>query len=1106
VERKVVTTLFCDIVGYTALCERLDPEEADRLLRTFYSLARSVIETWGGLVEKFVGDAVLGVFGVPTAHEDDAERAVATALRLRDRLQSLHGGPGIQARVGVNTGPAVVRLDAVASSGQGFLVGDAVNTAARLQQLAPPMGVVVGAATHDLTAQRFVYEPLPTATVKGKRGTLSVWLAQGPVSRMGVDLGRTYPAALVDREVELGVLRGLLKKARTARRPQFALLVGEAGIGKSRLLFELARYLDGRPYTVYWRQGRCPAYGDGLTFWALAEIVRQQLGVWELDEPAAVEARLAATLAGEGEREWLATRLRPLLGLDAPSASRDENFAAWRRFLEVIAADSPAVLAFEDLQWASDATLEFLDHLIENLGDVPLLLLGTARPDLFEAHPQTADRIARLVSAQRVARLELRPLTETETDELVARLTAELGELVGRAGTRAAIARRSTGNPLFAEQLTRHVAAAAPTASPQSSDTTLLERVGAVLPESLQSLIAARLDGLPPARKVLLGDAAVVGEVFWTGAVAALDHDDREAAEQGLAELVRRDLVLVEATSSIGGEREFAFRHNLIRDVAYGQLTRADRAAKHAAVARWVEATAGERIDELAEILAHHYVTALELAEAAHDDTLAAELRDPTVRALELAGARALPLDVQAAERHYARAVELAGDGPRRPHLLVAWAEALKQSGRLEAAAQALDEGIAGLSVLGDDAAKLVASAAAWDVHWLLGDEVMPSPEAGAVPWGDEASAEHIPVLEEQAARAVHVGDNALAIELAERVIATGHRLGLPESQAALEYLGMARCTLGRADGLIDLRRAAEIARSRGTGHALCASLSNLGEFVGLFDGPAAALEFHRESLELARPHHDELAACFSRELVLVDLVWSGRWDEAQGEASAIDALLAERNDVWDLQMVRATLALLNVWRGDVDTAAEQAAWAERRSRETPLPAVRAACLISLASVAAARGERAAALRLLDLCRPLTSAAGLPDFALRMPEAIRLATTLGDPGLAADLAGALPADRPYDGATAAMHHALLAESRADHASAVATFADAADRWNRLGVPYERAQALLGQARTLVRAGATRDARSVLKQSRDIFTALGARLALIETETLLSSFG
>ncbi len=1057
VERKVVSTLFCDIVGHTARCEQLDPEDVDELLRAFYSLAREVIETYGGLVEKFVGDAVVGVFGVPAVHEDDAERAVITALRLRDRVAALPEGRTLQVRIGVNTGTSVVRLDAVSGSGAGFLVGDAINTAARLQQLAPPMGVLVGATTHDLTDQRIVYEALPPARVKGRRGPPALWLAQRPVSRMGVDLRREYPAALVDREVELGILGRLLEKVGASGRSQLALIVGEAGIGKSRLLFEFLRHVDSRPQIVRWRQGRCPAYGDGVAFWALGEMVREQLGVRELDDAVTIEARLAQALAGEGEREWLAARLRPLLGLEAPSASREENFAAWRRFLEMVAADSPAVLAFEDLHWASAGTVEFLTYLVETLGDAPLLLVGTARPEFFNDHPEIAHLVAESGS-RRVVRIDLAPLTESETEELVTRLGSDL---TGLAETRRTITRLAAGNALYVEQLIRHVAAEVLDAG--RTDVVLKERAPEALPESLQMLIAARLDVLPPARKSLLGDAAVVGEVFWTGALAALDHGDRTAAEEGLADLARRDLVRPESSSSIAGEREYVFRHGLIRDVAYGQLTRADRAAKHAAVARWVEATAGDRVDEVAEILAHHYTTALALARATGDATRERDLLEPTIEALKLAGNHALPLDVAAGERHYAKAVELAGDSPRRPHLLVAWAKALEQSGRLEEAVSAFDEGARSLRASGDGRTARLVSARSWYAHWLLADgQMMSSDEAATLARDDEASPELIGALEDWMNRAVHVGQNTEAIELAERVVELTHLLQLPESPSAVMCRGMARCALGEAAGLGDLEHALQLARARGIGHTVRATLSNFGEFLALFEGPDAARRVHQEGLELARQHRDGLAVCFCREALVVDEVWAGRWEVALTEADDLDRLLVAHKDMWDLQVLRSTIGLVGAWRGDVDQAREQAEWAEERSRTSPLVAIRGACLVSLASVEVCRGNKGAALELLGACRPLSPAACVPDFALRVPEAVRLAIGLGEPRLARELAAHLPASRPFDAGTLAMLDALLRAHSGDHVGAAAQFSVAAAQRAGLGVPYEQATALLGR--------------------------------------------
>ena len=1000
----------------------------------------------------------------------------------------------------------MVRLDVLPGSGEGFLVGDAVNTAARLEQLAPPMGIVVGETTQALSARSVDYARLDPVALKGKRAAVKCWLVRGPLSRMGVDPRQQFPAALVDREVELGVLRGLLKKVHASAKPQFALVSGEPGIGKSRLVFELLRYIDSRPAIVRWRQGRCPAYGDGLTFWALGEIFKEQLGVLERDEVAVVEAKLAHALAGTDDREWLAARLRPLLGLEGAAASREENFAAWRRFLEIIASDCPAVVVFEDLHWASEGTLAFLRHLVENCGDVPLLLIGTTRPELFHARPDMAAHLAELGSSQRVVRLDLEPLSASDTQELVVRVGRGLAGLPQASG---AIAERSAGNPLFAEQLVcllEEEGGSSP-ATEVGVDTVLREKVARALPESLQSLIAARLDGLPPERKTLLGDAAVVGEVFWTGAVAALDRGDRVAAEQGLDDLAQRDFVRPERDSSVAGENEFAFRHSLIRDVAYAQLTRADRAAKHAAVARWVEATAGERVDEVAEILAHHYLTALELAEAGGNDELRMELLEPSVHALELAGDRALALDVDLAERHYAKAVELAVDGAKRPYLLVAWAEALKQSGRLQEAADALDRGVRGLNALGDDRAAKAASTQSWYAHWLLADgQMLSADEVAELAHEGEASPELVVLLESCADRVSYAGHTSLALQLANRSLAMCAELGLTEPLRSFDIRGDARCALGDAGGLDDLRHALELARARQAGHWTCIFASNLGECLNVFEGPEAALQVHREGLELARRRRDQLAVCVCSTVVFIDLVWAGRWDAALVEADDLERLLEERKDVWDLVIVRATRGLLCSWRGDTAAAAEKAAWAEERSRETPIAANRVTCLISLAGVEARLGNEEAALRLLDTCGTVLNDAEGTDAgcALRMPEAIRLAIDLGRPVVAQRLAEGLPAARPFDAGTLTVLDALLREHRGDHVEAAARFAAAGDRWCGLGVPYEQAQAQLGRGRCLAALGKSVEAQASLAAARDVFATLGAEPALREVEALLET--
>jgi class 3 adenylate cyclase len=433
-ERKVVTTLFCDLVGFTSMSEAADPEDVAALLGEYSARAKKVIESHGGTVEKFIGDAVVGVFGVPATHEDDPERAVRAGLRLLEALEGFTrpDDTPLEARVGVNTGEALVRLDVDPASGRGFVTGDAVNTAARLQAAAPPGGVAVGNLTHDLTSQAVHYEELPPVVAKGKAEVVKAWQAVATLARRGIDVRTSDLTPLVGREVELSYLSAIFDKASSRSAPQFVLVVGEPGIGKSRLVGELAALVDARPQMTTWRQGHCPPFGEDITYWALAGIVKGHAGIRDTDDVPAVKAKLDAILPSGRDREWFRQRLGALLGLAAPEASREENFTAWMRLFEDLAAREPLVLVFEDLHWADEALLAFLEYLTTHIAAVPLLVVGTARPELFERRPGFA-------TGSRVNRLELEPLSIAETVRLVASLLDEsddharvIGQVVDR--------------------------------------------------------------------------------------------------------------------------------------------------------------------------------------------------------------------------------------------------------------------------------------------------------------------------------------------------------------------------------------------------------------------------------------------------------------------------------------------------------------------------------------------------------------------------------------------------------------------------------------------------------------------------------------------------
>ncbi len=447
-ERKVVTTLFCDLAAFTAMSEAADPEDVDACLDEYFARATKVIESHGGTVEKFIGDAVVGLFGVPVVHEDDPERAVRAGLRIVEALEGMTrpDGSPLEVRIGINTGEALVRLDVDPVSGRGFLTGDAVNVAARLEAAAPLGEVVIGQLTHSLVETAFVTEPLQPLILKGKSEPALAWQVIKPVAYTGLRTAGESATLFVGREGELAALERALETAIDGDRGQFALLVGDPGIGKSRLVLEFARTLDERPVMITWRQGRCLPYGDGVTFSALGALVGAHAGILDSDDEGAIEVKLDRVLPHDPDGAWLRRRLRSLLGLSAPRAERGENFAAWARFLALIADAGPAVVVLEDLHWADDAMLAFVDYVVAEQLKAPLLLVATARPELLQ-RPLGAQ----IAAAPGVRRRTLSPLAPDMTNALIAELlgddlaTDDAARIVNLVG----------GNPLYAEQYSR---------------------------------------------------------------------------------------------------------------------------------------------------------------------------------------------------------------------------------------------------------------------------------------------------------------------------------------------------------------------------------------------------------------------------------------------------------------------------------------------------------------------------------------------------------------------------------------------------------------------------------------------------------------------------
>jgi class 3 adenylate cyclase/tetratricopeptide (TPR) repeat protein len=1082
-ERKVVTVLFCDLVGFTATSDAADPEDVRARIRPYHARLREEIERFGGTVEKFVGDAVMAVFGAPTAHEDDPERAVRAGLRILasiDELNADEPARSLQVRVGINTGEAVVALGARPEEGEGIVTGDVVNTASRLQGAAPVGGVAVSAQTHRATERIFEWERLEPVTVKGKAEPLALWRPLRARARFGLEVIRSSTTPLVGRELERTLLIGTFERAAQQVSSQLVTIVGEPGVGKSRLCAELLAYLDERPGLVRWRQGRCLPYGEGISFWALGEIVKAECGVLESDTPEQAATKLERVVAEDDpDRAWLLARLAPLVGAPAEPAGQEESFAAWRRFCESLATERPTVLLFEDLHWADPALLAFLEHLGDWAEGVPLLLLCTARPELYERHPTFG------ANARNGQRVNLAPLSDAETAQLVSAL---LERTVLPAETQQALLEQAGGNPLYAEEFVRLLA-------DRSRPNEAVE-----VPDSVQALIAARLDTLAADRKSLLQDAAVLGKVFWAGALVEMGGRDRHDVERALHELARKELVRPARTSSMDGELEYGFWHVLVRDVCYGQIPRADRATRHQAAATWIEEKAGERVEDLADVLAYHYQSALELNRAAGIAEQADVLRAETVRYLALAGERAISLDVELAERHLARALELApADDPTRASLLERWAQAAQQRGRMQEARQAFEEAVDLYRKQGRSlpAGRVLRHLGL--VAYRLGDPrgVELYDEARRLLEAEPAGPELVSVYAYIAARSVHKGEFPEAIEAADQALTLAAELGLPESAFALSWRGYARSELGNADGVGDVRRALELALEQGAGRETGVIYGILALAVWGHVGPQAARDVVADAVSFCeRRGITELTLQLRANAVFL-LAELGQTDEALAEAGGVADRVEAEGDMSYLP-ARLVLLRLHAERG----TAEQAPDPEKLvSAARHIGQFMASALAAAAQLVLARRQSIHAHGLLLELDALADIPADSDYASHLPSLVRAALALNDTPLAARFTARVRPEVPLRAHALASAQAQLAEAAHRHADAAQLYHEAAERWRAFGNVPERAYAMLGEGRCLASIDET-EAEETLREAKRLFAGLGYKPALAEAESLL----
>jgi class 3 adenylate cyclase/tetratricopeptide (TPR) repeat protein len=1102
-ERKVVTALFVDLVGFTARSDLADPEDVRALLRPYHACAKEEIERLGGTVEKFVGDAVMGVFGVPIAHEDDAERAVRAGLAVVERVARLNEASGagdLTVRAALETGEALVDLAARAEEGESVVAGDVVNTASRLQQVAPENAVIAGERAYAATNSVVDYEELPPVAVKGKRSPLRAWRVRAVRARPEAEATQ---APFVGRDEDLALLERTFARTLRESSVQLVTIAGEPGVGKTRLVEQLRRTVQETPDRVLWRRGRCLPYGEGITFWALGEIVKSHTGILESDTPELAAEKLGAAVGAvvdePAERDWLAASLAPLvgarLGAELGADERAEtSFTNWRRFLELVARRAPLVLVVEDLHWADSALLDFLEHLIDRSAPVPLLLVCTARPEFYER------RLGWGGGKRNSTTISLAPLTDEETVRLIAAL---LSQAVLPAETQAALLERSGGNPLYAQEFVRMLT---DRGILKRRDGTAVIDAGAEIPvpESIHAVIAARLDTLAPERKSLLQDAAVVGKVFWSGALAAMGEVGEEAVEAGLPELARMELIRRATASSVRDESEYFFSHVLVRDVAYGQIPRAARAAKHEAAARWIEQLAGERVTDHAEVLAHHYVQALELRRAAGSADDARALEEHACRLLVLAGDRAIQLDVDKAEAYYRRALELLpSDDSARPRVLGKVGESAWLAGRIPEAEQALAEVIALLRAQGD--LRAAGEAIVWLVQ-ALRDRGETDRARGLL---DEAIEllEREPPGQELALAYLHDardgflgGRSHECIESSEKAIQLFRQLDLEHHVVrALQFRGAARVELGDLSGLDDLRESLRMSLELGLGYYTVNAYSNLGSEVLWFDA-AEALEL----LQAGVAFGDARGIAFKARWVEAETLWAlfdlGRWDELLATAGHLVA--------WDQEYGGSQVGVIaHIFEANVlvrrGRAAVDAPFLER-ARSIGDPQVLSPALITAGLIREQTGDRAAVVPLLDEFHDATRRAPLYR-AWMLPDAVRLAVAAEATPVAEMLlpgCEAAPGARPRCALLTA--RAVLAENSGHPDEAVALYQEAVVGWARYGNVLERGLALLGAGRCRLALGPAGEASTSLNEAQEVFRQLGATPLVARTDAAVAA--
>ncbi|MEH0844114.1 adenylate/guanylate cyclase domain-containing protein [Micromonospora sp. CPCC 205711] len=1049
-DRRQVSVLFIDIVDFTTYAERADPEQARSLQQAYFATVRKLVHQYGGVVEKYIGDAVMALFGAPVATDNDALRCVRAGLELQRNLARQTAGPQppLGFRVGVATGEALVDLSATRDGGQAFVTGDVVNTASRLQALAPPGGVVVDESTWSATRHEMEYVDRPPVTLRGRSAVSRIWLAVR--ARPRTDPRTVELTPMVDRDHERGLLVSALHRTVTERTSQLVTVFGPAGVGKSRLLRELSRHAANLPgHRVTWLVGQCPPFGENVTYAALADIVKGWVGVPDSDDPEALADRLRQRLGQltDPHAARLAGPLAPLLGVTGERLHPGETEAAWRRFLLALAAQGPTVLIFEDMHWADQAMLTFVEQLGAAARGVPLLVVATARPELRERHPAWTGTISGAMS------ISVPPMHDGDIDTLYSLL---LGQAALPAAARAPLIEFADGNPLYAQEYARML-----------MDGGLLEPAARLdpvnapgMPRTVQAVIANRLDLLDPADRAVLQAAAVVGVQFWPAPVATALGRPVEWVERALDRLQRRDMVFELPTSTMSGHPEYRFRHILVRDVCYQRLPRAERVLRHQRTADWLEQLTDGRQQDLAEILANHRWTAHEIARTVGLDPAPYAVAART--ALRRAARRAYALHaLDNAATLVDRALAVSPD-PDPALELFAAELALYRDGD----AFLVDGGTATLTELAGrlaDAGDRTAAARAWTLlataAWSRADrsETLRCLDRAIGIYGE------LPDTEEKAEALLELArvrmlnaETDPACAAARSAAELAERLQLREVRAnARITLAVARFMAGEGDGYAELAEVTEHCRverltsRRRAVQNLAWAAQEEGDLAG-----SARLVDEQRSLDLGGGH--SLATSFADQWARA--YYAGDWVAALEMAA--ESTRRPTTAEWDLHIVAVSgwmRALRAAPTGPVVPAQggvgepDHVARALVAARRSGFHRVLRSTLAHAALCRAVRGRRDEAMRLLTELDEDWRRTRMIPFAEWVPAVGHVAAVLGPEAarLVHDMLGRAPRMTPWAVAAGQVADATLALADGDPATAARLFGTAAGSYARM---------------------------------------------------------